>query len=237
MDESGNPALDTKAVSTQPCVIAGLAVPDGAWKPIDIRFRAIKATYKVTGELKWRDFGSPKGPLAHLDTAGRNGLRREVYELITQRNAIRIMAVIGTPGEYVKHGWYRDEPDGFYRGALKALSERFQYFLQDMARETAAPQTGLLVCDARERRNDQRLVESMHSLMTGGPYMATYDNIVEGLFMADSKLSTGIQLADMVAGAIWHKEARGRATWYDVIAPRIRTRNGTVDGAGLVRKF
>lgn len=54
--------------------------------------------------------------------------------------------------------------------------------------------------------------------------------------MADSRLSTGIQLADMVAGAIWHKEARSRTTWYDVIEPRIRRRrNGDVNGFGIVR--
>lgn len=237
MDESGNPALNAKRISPEPCVIAGLAIPDGAWRIIDIQFRTIKERYKVAGELKWRYFGTTKGPLGHLDKAARDALRRDIYQLVTSRNAVRIMAVVGIPTEYHKTGWYRTEPDGFYRGALKALSERFQYFLQDMARETAQPQTGLLVCDARERANDQRLVESMHELMAGGPFMATYGSIIEGLFMADSKLSTGIQLADMVAGAIWSKEARGRSNWYDVISPRIRMRNGTTAGAGIVRKF
>ncbi len=238
IDESGNPALDAKKISTEPCVIAGLAIPDGAWRVIDAQFHAIKTRYRVTGEIKWRHFGSiKKGPLAHLDNAERDALRRDIYQLVTSRNAVRIMAVVGIPTEYQKNGWYRRERDGFYRGALKALSERFQYFLQDMARETAQPQTGLLVCDARERTNDQRLVESMHELMAGGPFMATYDNIIEGLFMADSKLSTGIQLADMVAGAICNQEIKGKSAWYDQITPRIRARNGSIAGAGIVRKF
>lgn len=238
MDESGNPALDSKKISTRPCVIAGLAIPDGAWRVIDNQFRAIKSRYEVDGEIKWRHFGSTtSGPLVHLDKAKRDALRRDIYQLVTSRNAVRIMAVVGVPTDYQDHGWYRKEPDGFYRGALKALSERFQYFLQDMERETAQAQNGLLVCDARDRTTDQRLVESMHELMAGGPYMAKYDNIIEGLFMADSKLSTGIQLADMVAGAICHREAGGKAPWYDVISPRIRTRNGTIEGAGIVRRF
>ena len=237
MDESGNPALDAKTVSKQPCVIAGLAIPDGAWRAIDYQFRTIKEKYEVQAELKWRHFGSKKGPLAHLDQPHRDALRREIYELITSRNAVRIMAVVGVPTEYQQHGWYRAEPDGFYRGALKALSERFQYFLQDLERETAQPQTGLLVCDARDRTNDQRLVESMSRLMAGGPYMAKYANLIEGLFMADSRLSTGVQLADMVAGAICNRESRGKSSWYDVILPRIRTRYGSIDGAGIVRKF
>jgi hypothetical protein len=237
MDESGNPALKAKRVSTEACVIAGVAIPDGAWRPIDRQFTAIKARYEVTGELKWRDFASTsRGPLAHLDPAQRDGLRRDVYQLVTGRNAIRIIAVIGTPSVYAAAGWYRDAPDGFYRHALKALSERFQYFLQDMSRETAQTHTGLLVCDARERTNDQRLVEAMNELMKGGPFISNYDNIVEGLFMADSRLSTGIQLADMVAGAIWHNEVRKRSTWYDVIQPRIRRGSGgTVAGYGIVR--
>jgi hypothetical protein len=237
MDESGNPKLDAAKISTEPCVIAGLAIPDGAWRPIDIQFRAIKTRYKVKGELKWRYFGNAKGPLAHLKPAARDALRRDVYQLITNRNAVRIMAVVDKPAEYIEHGWFRDESDGFYRGALKALSERFQYFLQDMARETAQPQTGLLVCDSRDRISDQALVESMQELMAGGPYMSTYKNLIEGLFMADSKLSTGIQLADLVAGAIGSKESGRRSDFYDQILPRIRTRNGSIEGAGIVRRF
>jgi hypothetical protein len=105
-----------------------------------------------------------------------------------------------------------------------------------MSRDTAQPHNGLLVCDARERTTDQRLVEAMHDMMAWGPFISNYDNIVEGLFMADSRLSTGIQLADMVAGAVMHKEARGISTWYDVIEPRIRRRaNGDVQGYGIVR--
>lgn len=237
IDESGNPGLQTKNVSTQPCVIAGIAVPDGAWKQIDRQFRQIKTKYKIGDELKWRDFGtSTRGPLAHLDRAQKTALRTEVYSLFTARNAVRIVAVIGTPAEYAKTGWFRDSRDGFYVHALKSLSERFQYFLQDMSRETAQVHNGLLVCDARERTTDQRLVEAMHELMAGGPFISNYDNIVEGVFMADSKLSTGIQLADMIAGAIWHKEAGRSSKWYEVIEPRIRRRpNGDVTGYGIVR--
>jgi hypothetical protein len=237
IDESGNPSLGVKNVSKEPCVIAGLAVPDGAWRPIDQRFRAIKRRYAVTGELKWRFFGSPKGPLAHLDAAQRDALRTEVYELVTQRNAIRVIAVIGTPSAYAVTGPFRDLSDGFYRHAIKCLSERFQYFLQDQSRDIAQTHNGLMVCDARERTKDQRLVEAMNELMVdGGPFVSSYANLVEGLFMADSRLSTGVQLADMVAGAIWHKEARGRSGWYDVIEPRIRRRpNGDVTGFGIIR--
>lgn len=236
VDESGNPALHTQKVSTSPCVIAGLAIPDGAWKAIDRQFRAIKAKYEVTGELKWRHFGPKKGPLEHLDRRQRDSLRSDIYGLFTARNAVRIMAAVGTPSVYAGNGWYRDSPDGFYRHSLKSLSERFQYFLQDMSRETAQSHMGLLVCDARERTSDQRLVEAMHELMAGGPFVSNYDNIVEGLFMADSAMSTGIQLADMVAGAICQKETKGNTRWYDVIEPRIRRRpNGDVNGYGIVR--
>jgi hypothetical protein len=105
-----------------------------------------------------------------------------------------------------------------------------------MSRETAQAHNGLLVCDARERKTDQGLVEAMFDLMQGGMFVSSYANIVEGLFMADSKLSTGIQLADLIAGAIWHKEARGNPKWFDVIEPRIRrSPSGSTAGYGIVR--
>jgi hypothetical protein len=239
IDESGDPSLGPNRVSAQPCVIAGVAIPDGAWRSIDRSFRALKARYRIDGEIKWRDFGSTtRGPLAHLSGAERDALRNDLYQLITNRNAIRIICAIGTPATYVgKPGPFAASLDGFYRHALKALSERYQYFLQDISRETATTHNGLLVCDARDRKKDQRLVEAMHNLMTGtSPFISNYDNIVEGLFMADSHLSTGVQLADMVAGAIWHKEARGKDRWFNVIEPRVRRDPaGSTAGWGIVR--
>lgn len=238
IDESGNPGLHTKNVSTEPCVIASVAIPDGAWKSIDRQFRDIKSRYRIGGELKWRDFApTPQAKLSHLDQSQKTRLRHEVYSLLTSRNAVRIIAVVGTPSVYAAKGVFRASTDGFYRHALKSLSERFQYFLQDQSRDTAVHHTGLLVCDARERRKDQRLVEAMNDLMMGGLYVSSYDNIVEGLFMADSRLSTGVQLADIVGGAIWRKEARGDSTWYDVIEPRIRRnpKTGLIAGGGIVR--
>jgi hypothetical protein len=118
MDESGNPSLGAKTVSEQPCVIAGLAVPDGAWAPINNHFRLIKAKYKVGDELKWRNFASgQRGPLAHLDRKQKDALRAEIYGLVTRRNAIRIIAVIGTPSVYATQGIFRSDPDGFYQHA------------------------------------------------------------------------------------------------------------------------
>jgi hypothetical protein len=126
-----------------------------------------------------------------------------------------------------------------YIGGLKALSERFQYHLQDMSRATGVTCNGLLVCDARSRKGDQVLREAFAELKQPGmPFCATYDRIVEGLFLAESHLSTGLQLADIVAGAIARHEAHPADPWYALIEPRIRrSPTGKVDGYGIVRKF
>ena len=49
-------------------------------------------------------------------------------------------------------------------------------------------------------------------------------------------MSVGIQLADMVAGAIWRYHEHGDSTWLDLIKSAFRTnRHGTIDGFGIAR--
>jgi hypothetical protein len=56
------------------------------------------------------------------------------------------------------------------------------------------------------------------------------------LFLEPSNQSVGIQLADLVAGAVWRKFERNDTAWYDLIEPSIRrSAGGSVDGHGIVK--
>jgi hypothetical protein len=49
-------------------------------------------------------------------------------------------------------------------------------------------------------------------------------------------LSIGIQLVDMVAGAIWRAQAHNDRTWYDRLKPSFRSDpHGKIDGFGIAR--
>ncbi|HKX45431.1 MAG TPA: DUF3800 domain-containing protein [Planctomycetota bacterium] len=242
IDESGNANPAASNTAAKPFVLGGIAIPADVWHAIDAEVAKIKAKYGIVGELKFSDFGKPtgvKGGLAHLNSTQRSSLRTEVCRVIASRNSVSIIAAIDTPAHYATAGQYGSSPDGLHTGGLKALSERFQYHLQDLSRGTGSNFTGVLVCDARNRRDDQSLREAFAYIKKPGiPYTSTYNLIVEGLFLADSQLSVGLQLADIVAGAIARHESHPKDPWYHLIKSRIRrSPSGTVDGFGIVRKF
>ena len=60
-------------------------------------------------------------------------------------------------------------------------------------------------------------------------------NLVEGLFIHPSNLSVGIQLADMVAGAVWRKYERGDNKYYEMLKPSLRKDPQKQAGFGVVK--
>jgi hypothetical protein len=242
IDESGNANADASKTAKSPFVLGGIAIPADIWHDIDRELSAIKARYKVVDELKFSAFGKPPGlggAVSHLGYEQRASLRVELCQVIARRNSIVIIAAISTAAQYALHGWYRKEQDGIYIGGLKVLSERFQYYLQDLSRATGSNYTGVLVCDARSRKGDQALREAFADLKKPGmAYTSNYDRIVEGLFLAESHLSMGLQLADIVAGAIARHEITSSDPWYALIESRIRrSPAGKTEGFGIVRKL
>ena len=67
-------------------------------------------------------------------------------------------------------------------------------------------------------------------------YASNYANLIEGLFIAPSHYSVGIQFADLVAGAVYRRVEANDARFFDVIKPLIRTgTNGKIEGYGIVK--
>jgi Protein of unknown function (DUF3800) len=66
--------------------------------------------------------------------------------------------------------------------------------------------------------------------------ISQYGNLVESLFLAPSHISIGVQLADMVAGAIWRKYERDDSDWYNFVEPTLRrSKTGVIEGYGIVK--
>src|SRR5690606_4571137 len=96
--------------------------------------------------------------------------------------------------------------DDIYFKTYKVVTERFQYFLQDVSRTSGRTTLGIIVADHRGKGDDQKMRQQHQRLVgTTNPYSSNYLNLIEGLFLAPSHMSVGIQFADMVAGAIWRR--------------------------------
>ena len=69
-----------------------------------------------------------------------------------------------------------------------------------------------------------------------GPFASNYENYVETIFLTPSHLSVGIQLADMIAGAIGRAFNSAETRFMDSLHSSFRAKsNGDINGFGLVK--
>jgi hypothetical protein len=241
VDESGTPPPPEKQHDTPLFVLGGLVVPEDFWSKLAADLNRLKASFKIEVEIKWRYFapakpGAKPNSLSHLSGAQKEILRTKLYEAIRNYKSLRTICVVThVPLAYKLP--YIKTADDLYWYSYKQLTERFQYYLQDLERTVGQRVHGIVVCDHRAPKDDERLRELHHQLLAGAKTTTSrYENLIEGLFIAPSHLSVGVQFADMVAGAVFRQFKVDDARFYSQIEPSFRrSPSGKVEGYGLVK--
>lgn len=240
LDESGTcPGRNNKRHKY--FVIGGLAIPEGKWSRMRDALLGMKRRRGLRGEIKWRYFAPDNteqaNPMKAMSSAERCDIRTEIYEgIICAEKSVKSLACVTC----VEAAYKMPTATGremLYHYTYKPLSERFQYHLQDLSRSVGRPEYGIIVSDHRGA-NDDKSFRLQHEklLYEGGDFVSKYPNLIESLFFIPSHLSIGIQLADMVAGAVWRKYETGDDRWFNMLRPSIRcSRGGAIDGYGIVK--
>lgn len=240
VDESGSPPDPDKAASQPFFVLGGIVIPEDIWAKLAGDLARLKAQFKIEGEIKWRYFAPDRGgkphALSHLSPQAKEDLRSQLYQAIGRYRSVRLICVVANTERafllpYVGSG------DDLYWYCYKQLTERFQYYLQDLERIVGQKLNGIIVCDHRGPKDDERLRELHHKLLAGrSNTISSYGNLIEGLFIAPSHLSVGIQFADLVAGAVYRAFKSQDRRFMDQIEAAFRTSpQGRIEGYGLVR--
>lgn len=200
----------------------------------------IKIRRQIRGEIKWRYFApnntDDRNPMRNLAQADRDAIREEIYRLMASEAAVRTLACVASrPAAYAMASI--NTQSDLYHATFKPITERFQYHLQDISKLTGRKEYGIVVGDHRGAGDDKRLRGHHEMLLhSTSPFTSKYANLIEGLFLHPSNLSVGIQLADMVAGAVWRKFERQDQKYYDLLLPSLRKGpNGNEAGYGVVR--
>lgn len=240
IDESGTPPPAHKAADTGYFVLGGVVVPEEVWVKLAHELKRLKAAYSVRGEVKWRHFAPDKGgrqtPLSHLSPELKAAFRSDLYKALVAFKSVKIISVVVHVALEYQRG-YVNTPDDMYWLAYKQLTERFQYYLQDLSKLIGHTVHGIVVCDNRGAADDENLRKLHSKLMQGGSDNGSnYANLIEGCFIAPSHMSVGIQFADLVAGAIFRKFKSSDCRFYDQISAAVRTSPaGKVEGFGIVK--
>ena len=239
VDESGTPAKPGRA-APRFFVFGGVIVPEERWHGIRQKLIGLKRQKHYHGEVKWRYFAPGNAdndnPMREWQQDRRNDFRAAVFDIVVRTKSVKVICGICDAPLAYGLGNVNQQEDIYFR-TYKVVTERFQYFLQDVTRASGRHTSGIIVSDHRNGHEDSRMREQHERLIRETDrYTSTYENFVESIFLSPSHMSIGIQLADMVAGAVWRFHEHGDDTWLNVIKPAFRT-NGTgrIDGFGSVR--
>lgn len=239
VDESGTPA---KLGMDKPrfFVMAGVVIPEERWQDISNKLGGLKRHAKYRGELKWRYFAPSNGdkinPMLGWPQSDRDHLRKNVFSLLTSERSISVTAGVCQASLAYRLSVVNDQQDIYFR-TYKVVTERFQYLLQDITKSSGHKTLGIIVADHRGRGDDEKMrTQHQRLIEQDSVFSSKYMNLVEGLFLAPSHMSIGIQFADMAAGAIWRRFESNDSYWYDKISSSFRkSPAGTIDGYGIAR--
>lgn len=83
--------------------------------------------------------------------------------------------------------------------ALQYLVERFQIFLE----ESGGDENGIMVIDSRMHNLDIEVAKSHLSFIHGHTTGKTLDRIIEAPMFADSRLTAGLQITDIIGSCTY----------------------------------
>jgi Protein of unknown function (DUF3800) len=240
VDESGTPPSSNKVANEPWFVLGGIIIPEEFWHRVKNDLDSIKRKYSIIGEIKWRFFAPQKEwtkqhSLSHLNAQEKEALRTDLYGIIGKYKSIKTLTIITNTSSAYKLP-YITTPDDLYWYTYKQITERFQYYLQDISKISGQNINGIIVCDHRAPKDDKRLQELHSKLLLGSKDAhSNFSNLIEGVFIAPSHLSIGIQFADLVAGAILRKYKDNDERFFKQIESTFRkSEKGITKGYGIV---
>jgi hypothetical protein len=212
LDESG-----TIDKSQTRFILGGIVVSEHIWHSLYSDILKIKNDYGINNsELKWRNFypKSKDNAMKHLTPEQKNNLRDDIFAAITKYKSIKTFGV----QLYLDNIWAQTPDlthDEIYLSAYNAIVKRFQVMLSNVSNVYGINVNGIIICDHMDKRHNSNIkIHHEKEIMANN---STYPNIIECLFLVDSHLSLGVQLADMVIGAYYRKITKGDETHFNKI--------------------
>lgn len=201
IDESGSPEGHHEPLlngETPIFSLNALCIRDNEWRDLDREYLTLKNRF-FRNEIgtKRPEYFEIKG--SELTRPGSRTSKRahqfikQVITLCKKHNAT-LFSII-----FIKDVVKPTSKRSLYTMALQYLCERFQIFLEESLYQT----NSILILDSRMHNVDLEVAQSHMSFIFGHETGKTCDRILEAPMFANSKLTVGLQLVDIVGSCIY----------------------------------
>jgi hypothetical protein len=206
VDEAGNPEPHDEPIfdgQTPLFCLSAVAVDARHWRDLDRSLFGLKRTY-FAPEIGAFCAANPDKRPEHYEVKGNYLLKPSNARMY--RNRVFTSKVLEVLEEHQARlfsaVWRKDaaspsSPAAIYNHSLQVLTERFHYHCR------ARGDTGIMIVDSRSKVLDFTVASSHLSFLFGHAGGRTYTTLVEAPLFADSRLSAGLQYADIVGSCIY----------------------------------
>lgn len=201
IDESGSPERHHEPLlngETPIFSLNSLCIRNDAWRELDREFLALKNRFFRSEIGNQRpEYFEIKG--SELTRPGNRENRRghqfvkQVLALCSKHNAALFSIV------FVKDAAKPTSKQSLYTMALQYRCERFQVFLEESPDHT----NSILILDSRMHNVDLEVAKSHMSFIFGHETGKTCDKILEAPMFANSVLTVGLQIVDIIGSCIY----------------------------------
>lgn len=206
-DESGSAERFSEPLepgATPVFTLTSIALPLNEWRTFDRKYNNLKRHFfpeilerkgrKEDIEIKGNDLTSPR----NKESSRRQKFLERVFHLLKSFDA-KIFAVT-----FVKD---KDNPissRSMYTHGFQILLERFNKFVETSGKFDS----GIIICDSRAgaikgQGLDKEVAKSFQSYIFGNEKGKSFTFIQEAPLFADSKITVGLQLADIISSVIY----------------------------------
>lgn len=231
IDESGTIPSRRNISGIENFVLGGIIIPEALWHVIESEFTVHKKYFGVNGEVKWRYFSPQKtqaksNSLAHLTGVQKEQFRLNLYQMLAKFDEIHLVSIVVDVALAYQLKSIQSENDLYWQ-AYQQIMAYFQKYLGGVSSKTGSKTNGMIICDHRQPKDDKQL-QMWHHRFLNAMHAENFEkrHLIEGVFVAPSHLSLGIQLADLVGGAVYRKFVRDDARYFDLIAPLFIAQEG-----------
>ncbi len=207
IDESGSTdtySLPVENGRTPLFTLASVALKLDLWRNVDRAYNQLKERFfpdvlarkgrKELIEVKGNDLIAPR----NATSSRRHQFLREVFNLLKSFDA-RLFCVT-----FIKSTVTPMASKSLYTHGFQILLERFNHYVANSSRHDA----GIMICDSRAgaikgKGLDKEVASSFQSFIFGNELGRTLTRMHEAPMFADSQVTVGVQLADIMASCIY----------------------------------
>ncbi len=211
VDESGSPEPHSEPLGpgeTPLFCLSALAVHESQWRQLSRDHALLKRGFfkKEIGnreaayyEVKGNTLTAPR----QKASSRRRAFAEHVFHNLEAYGA-RAFSIV-----FLKNPVAPTAKAAMYGMALRLLAGRFQAFLEECS---PGGETGIMILDSRTRRLDSNVAKSHLNYVFGHEAGRTLDRVIEAPLFAESVLTPGLQLVDIVGAYVYSYHYQGKCS-------------------------